>query len=153
MNPSRPADRPVEAVELFIPPLPEYLQLVRAVVGATVGVGREDELPLDPGGIADLRLVVSEAVTNAIEAQWSIGANDRILVRCRPDQKQTVVEVVDRGPGFDPDLVPDLPPVEDEKRLDHESGLGLSLMKRLADGTVVETGPGGTIIRLVVEHP
>jgi len=152
MNSLRKSRRPLDAVELFIPPLPEYLQLVRAVVGATAGVGREDELSPDPSRVADLRLVVSEAVTNAIEAQLSIGANDRIYVWCRPDQRQTVVEVADRGPGFDPSSVPDLPPVEDEERLDHESGLGLSLMKRLADGAVVETGPGGTIVRLTVDH-
>ena len=46
----------------------------------------------------------------------------------------------------------ELPPVTDDERLDHESGLGLSLMDRLADGAVVETGPDGTLVRLTVHH-
>lgn len=139
-------------IELAIPPRPEYLQLVRAVVGAAAGTGPSGGPSPDPGRVADLRLVVSEAVTNAMEAQAAVGAPERILVRCRPEEGRIVVEVVDRGPGFDPDAVPDLPPVTDHERLDHESGLGLSLMDRLADGAVVETGPDGTLVRLTVDH-
>ena len=139
-------------IELAIPPRPEYLQLARAVVGAAAGTGPEGKPPPDPGRVADLRLVVSEAVTNAMEAHAAVGAPEPILVRCRPEEGRIVCEAVDRGPGFHPDAVPDLPPVTDDERLDHESGLGLSLMDRLADGAVVESGPDGTLVRLTVDH-
>jgi len=147
MSPRRPG-----GIELSIPPRPEYLQLVRAIVGAATGAGSAGSSQPDLGRVADLRLVVSEAVTNAMEAQAAVGAPERILVRCRPEEDRIVVEVVDHGAGFDPDAVLDLPPVTDDERLDHESGLGLSLMDRLADGTVVETGPDGTLVRLTVHH-
>ena len=61
-----------------------------------------------------------------------------------------MVEVADHGPGFDAGSVPDLPPVETPERLDHESGLGVALMRRLADEAVVESGPNGTVVRLTL---
>ena len=106
---------------MVVPARAEYLQLVRAIVGATAGL----EPSMDPGRVADLRLVVSEAVSNAIKAQASVGVADPILVRCEPSGDRIVVEVADHGPGFDVGSVPDLPPVETAERLDHESGLGV----------------------------
>ena len=135
---------------MTVPPHPEFLQLVRAVVGAAAGPGGGTESPLEPGRVADLRLVVSEAVTNAIEAQNAIGAPDRVLIRCRVGDDKVLVEVVDHGPGFDPDAVPDLPDVETPERLRHESGLGVALMHRLADKAEVESGPDGTTVRLTI---
>ena len=61
-----------------------------------------------------------------------------------------MVEIADHGPGFDAGSVPDLPPVETPERLDYESGLGVSLMRRLADEAVVESGPDGTVVRLTL---
>ena len=141
---------PVAGIELTVPPHPEFLQLVRAVVGAAAVSGGGTESPLEPGRVADLRLVVSEAVTNAIEAQSAIGAPDRVLIRCRVGDDKVLVEVVDHGPGFDPDAVPDLPDVETPERLRHESGLGVALMHRLADKAEVESGPDGTTVRLTI---
>lgn len=135
---------------MTVPPHPEFLQLVRAVVGAAAGPGGGTESPLEPGRVADLRLVVSEAVTNAIEAQNAIGAPDRVLIRCRVGDDKVLVEVVDHGPGFDPDAIPDLPDVETPERLRHESGLGVALMHRLADRAEVESGPDGTTVRLTI---
>ena len=131
---------------MVVPARAEYLQLVRAIVGATAGL----ESSMDPGRVADLRLVVSEAVSNAIKAQASVGVVDPILVRCEPSGDRIVVEVADHGPGFDAGSVPDLPPVETPERLDYESGLGVSLMRRLADEAVVESGPDGTVVRLTL---
>ena len=137
---------PTGAVELLVPPRSEYLQLVRAIVGATAAL----EDGLHSGRVADLRLVASEAVANAIVAQGSILAADPILVRCELAGDRIVVEVTDHGPGFDLTAVPDLPEVETPARLRHESGLGESLMHRLSDTAEVESGPGGTLVRLVI---
>lgn len=133
-------------VELLIPARPEYLQLARAVVGEAAAA----DPSLDPERVADLRLAVSEAAANAIEAQVRSGMDERIRVRCDLADDQIEVEVTDRGSGFDPDEVAELPAVESPERLEHESGLGLSLMRRLADETSVQTSPDGTAVRLVV---
>ena len=83
-------------------------------------------------------------------AQGSILAADPILVRCELAGDRIVVEVTDHGPGFDLTAVPELPEVETPERLRHESGLGVSLMHRLSDTAEVESGPGGTLVRLVI---
>ena len=144
-----PSD-PSPAIELAIPPYPEYLQLGRALVGAAASSSGARS-PLGPGRVADLRLVVSEAATNAVEAQGAIGARDRIVVRCQVAEDRVLVEVIDHGPGFDPDAVPDLPDVETPERLRHESGLGVALMERMADEVNVESGSDGTTVRLVIQ--
>ena len=138
------ASRPVGSVEIAVPPTPEYLQVVRAIVGATAAL--DDRL--QPGRVADVRLVVSEAVTNALRAQAVAHVADPILVRCDLGGDRIVVEVADHGPGFDPSAVPDLPEVETPERLRHESGLGVSLMHQLADSAVLDSGPDGTVVKL-----
>ncbi len=138
------ARRPVGCVELTVPPLPEYLQVVRAIVGAAAAL--DDRLRA--GRVADVRLVVSEAATNAIRAQAAIREAAPILVSCDLMGDRIVVEVVDHGPGFDPSVLPDLPEAETPERLRHESGLGVSLMHQLADSAVLESGPGGTVVKL-----
>ena len=138
--------RPVGSVELAVPPMPEYLQFVRAIVGATAAL--DDRL--QPGRVADVRLVVSEAATNAMRAQATIQVTTPILVRCDLTGDRIVVEVADHGPGFDPSSVPALPEVETPERLRHESGLGVSLMHQLTDQTIIESGRDGTAVRLMI---
>ena len=136
--------RPVGSVEIAVPPVPEYLQMVRAIVGAAAAL--DDRL--QAGRVADVRLAVSEAVTNALRAQAAVHVADPILVRCDLRGDRIVVEVADHGPGFDPSAVPDLPEVETPERLRHESGLGVSLMHQLADSAVLDSGPDGTVVKL-----
>ena len=133
-------------VELLIPARTEYLQLVRTVVGEAAAV----DSSLDAERIADLRLAVSEATTNAIDAQTASGVEDRIVVRCNLAAEQIEIEVNDRGAGFEPDDVRPLPDAESPERLEFESGLGLSLMRRLADETTIETSVDGTAVRLII---
>ena len=137
-----------DIVELQVPAQAEYLQLVRAIVGAVAAADPD----MASERVVDLRLAVSEAVTNAIRAQERFSVPDRVTIRCNLAENSIEVEVADRGPGFDPDQVPDLPSVETPERLDHESGLGLSLMRELADETVIESGPDGTAVRLIIRY-
>lgn len=131
-----------------IPPSSEYLSFVRAVVASTA--------LLDPTfadeRVDDLRLVVSEAATNAVEAHQAVGTSAPVTIRCLGADDRIEVEVIDRGGGFDPDVIEPLPPAESPARLDHESGLGLSLMRLLADEADIRSSAHGTVVRLVV-HP
>ena len=43
-----------------------------------------------------------------------------------------------------------LPDAESPERLEFESGLGLALMRRLADETTIETSVDGTAVRLII---
>ena len=97
-------------VELEIPARPAYLSLVRLIVDAAVG-------SLAPGlsvaRLDDLKIAVTEACSNAIEAHEAILAEGPVVVRCVIDDHQVTVDIVDRGRGFDPDRVETLPAATD----------------------------------------
>ena len=137
-----------ETVELYVPARAEYLQLVRVVVGAVAAADPE----MVPDRASNLRLAVSEAVSNAIRAQEKFRISDRITIRCNLAEGFIEVEVSDHGPGFDPAELPDLPAVESRERLHHESGLGLYLMRKLTDETTIESGSRGTAVKLVTRY-
>lgn len=133
-------------VRLEVPARTEYLYLVRSVVAATASV----DARIPPARIADLRVAVSEAATNAIEAHHVAGTADRIVVRCRLDDERLEVEVRDHGEGFDEGELASLPSPEEPERLLHESGLGVPLMRTLADEAEIRSGRSGTSVRLVL---
>ncbi len=136
-------------VQLEIPARVDYLVLARQVVAAAAAV----EPRFRDERIDDLRIAVSEATTNAIEAHADLSRDDRILIRCNLDDERIEVEVMDQGGGFDPGAAGEAPDAEAANRLEWERGLGLPLMKTLADETDISSTEGGTAVRLVVYTP
>jgi len=131
---------------LEIPARADFLNFVRSVVAAAA----ELEPDMDGDRIEDLKVAVSEATTNAIEAHAESETDDRIRIQCNLADDEVAVVVHDEGAGFDPDAVPDLPEPSEPARLDHESGLGVRLMEMLADESEITSTDGGTDVRLVV---
>ncbi len=133
-------------ISLEIPARTEYVSLVRVVVAAAAELGPD----MATERIEDLRLAVSEATTNAIKAHDSSGSVDRIHVQCDLFDDEVAVLIHDSGPGFDLDDVPVLPEPENPDRLLHESGLGVNLMRLLADESEIASDAHGTDVKLVV---
>jgi len=137
-----------DEVVLRVPARAEHLALVRLVVTSMA----EDLADLAGHRLDDLRLVVSEACANAVEAYGRAGRagnGSTVVVRCHAHAGQVEVEVHDEAGGFDPDHLPTHPPVEAPERLHHERGLGVPLMRELAEAEFVPEGRG-TTVRLVV---
>jgi serine/threonine-protein kinase RsbW len=133
-------------IELEIPARAEYVGLVRLVV-SSLASGRRS---LADDRIDDLKLAVSEACTNAIEAHRDIDVDERVLVRCAEADDRLEVSIEDRGQGFDPDSLPPHPPVTDPERLNFERGLGIPLIRTLVDEVNFESSPKGTAVRMVM---
>lgn len=134
-------------VELAIPARPAYLSLVRLVVDAAIG----SLAPAIPAArLEDLKIAVTEACANAIEAHEAVYDERPVVVRCLTDDQRVTVEVVDRGRGFDPDGVATLPAATDPRRLRHESGLGIPLMRTLTDEVSFIPAADGTTVSLTV---
>lgn len=135
-----------EEVVLRVPARAEHLALVRLVVtGLAETIAHIDEHRLD-----DLRLAVSEACANAVEAYGRLGRRDaQVVVRCRVAPGRIEVDVHDEAGGFDPGRLEPHPPVDAPERLHHERGLGVPLMRELAEAEFVPEG-GGTTVRLTV---
>lgn len=136
-----PADADME-----IPADVAYVAFVRSVVSAAaarVPAFSEDR-------ISDLALVVTEGATNAVTVHRKVGLNEPVRVRCWVSDDAVAVVIEDKGPGFDPDALPRMPPPESPERLRRESGLGVALMEMLADEADIRSGSEGTEVRLVL---
>ena len=136
-----------DEVILRVPAKPDYVALVRVVLAAAAAIdpdSRDDR-------IDDLRIAVSEAVTNAVEAHRAAGTDSHVEIRCYTEGHTVEVTVRDRGPGFNPDAVPVMPDPETPERLLFENGLGLPLMKQLVDKTDIESSDDGTLVRLTMD--
>jgi anti-sigma regulatory factor (Ser/Thr protein kinase) len=90
------------------------------------------ESQLDTSVAFDVRLLVSELVTNSVQ-HGQVAAEDSIVLSVSFTDATVRVEVRDDGPGFEP---PASPPPEDA-----DAGWGLFLVEQLADGWgVTENG-------------
>ena len=126
------------AIELEIPARPEFVALARLVVSSLASTRRD----LADDRIDDLKVAVSEACTNAIEAHHSAETHDSVVIRC--------IELEDRGEGFDPESLPEHPPVTDPERLNFERGLGIPLIRTLVDEVDIDSSGDGTKVSLVM---
>ena len=135
------------AISLVIPAQPEYLSLVRSVVAAAAALDPN----LGDDRIEDLRIAVSEATTNAIEAHAVMGSTETITIRCDLDEDRIEVEVEDHATsGFDPDDLVEAGLLDEPGRLDYEGGFGIPLMRVLADEMKIRSLDHGTAVQLVV---
>ncbi len=144
-----------EVVELEIPARPEFVALARLMVSAMAST----DAVLTDDQVDDLKIAVSEACTNAIEAyegaQWSETGRvpiQGVVLRCWSDDLGLQVSIEDRGPGFDPATLPDHPPPTDPDRLKFERGLGIPLIRALVDEVEIRSSPSGTEVRLAMWH-
>jgi serine/threonine-protein kinase RsbW len=73
-----------------------------------------------------VRLALEEAVVNGLKHGNAGDPAKEVRVRYRVTAEEVVAEVVDEGPGFDPDQVPDPRALEN---LERPGGRGLLLMR------------------------
>lgn len=123
-------------VQLTIPAKAEYITLGRL---ALTGISRLR--PLGEETLADLKLALTEACSNSVRHAYRDGEGHvEIVYELHPDR--LVVEVTDDGEGFDPAHSrgegPDLT----------EGGLGIAIIRSIADELEIGAGEGGRGSRL-----
>jgi len=99
--------------------------------------------------LEDLRLLVSEAVTNAVRAQQQRGGEELVHVHCAVGADRVEVRVVDRAGGFEFPEQPGVVPVADVTRA---GGFGLPLIGALADEARFGPADDGTEVVLVIRR-
>lgn len=134
------------SLELSVPSKTEYIAVVRLVVSSLAMARRA----LADDRIDDLKLAVSEACTNAIEANAAGGSDAPVVVTCWEAPERFEVRVTDTGGGFDPEDLPEHPPVTDPDRLNFERGLGIPLIRSLVDDVRFDTEAGGTSVAMTL---
>ncbi|HSJ75867.1 MAG TPA: ATP-binding protein [Gemmatimonadales bacterium] len=83
-----------------------------------------------------LRVVLSEAISNAIVRGNCEDCNKWVDVRAELGPDVISVYVTDEGPGFDPSTIPE--PIRPEQ-LDEANGRGLFLIRKLVDAVQFNT--------------
>jgi serine/threonine-protein kinase RsbW len=127
-------------VRLTIPARAEYITLCRL---ALTGIGRLRGLPDEL--LADLKLALTEAASNSVRHAYAgedVGVVE-ISYELHPDR--LVIEVTDEGEGFDPAQAEGHP---DELS---EGGLGIAIIRAIADEVEIGAQPGGKGSRLRFE--
>lgn len=102
---------------------------------------------IDEEQLDDLRLVVSETVTNALHAQAERQVDELIHLQTIVFDDRIEIVVADSAGGFDPpaEALP-LP----EPDLGREGGFGLPLIEALSDEAHFTVTAAGTTVRVVV---
>ena len=101
-----------------------------AVTAARLALAEIDDL-LDESQAFDVRLLVSELVTNSVQ-HAKVGPDDSIALKLSIDPAAVRVEISDNGPGFEPP--------EDAGEVERDRGWGLFFVSQLASRWGVETG-------------
>jgi anti-anti-sigma factor len=132
-----------EVARFVLPATPQTCALARRIVLAEAA-----RVPLAKEDLVDLELAVGEAFANAVRHGSPRGAEDRITLRTLHSGDAFVVEITDRGRGFDRSQL--TPPSPEEIR---EGGMGILYMEQLMDAATFESGQWGTTVRLTKALP
>jgi len=96
---------------------------------------------VDEECVGDIKVALSEACTNVLDHAQD---GDNYEVVCYLDDDECVIEVIDRGGGFESASMG-----VDHAEIDSEAGRGIQLMRRLVDRVRFENRPlGGTVVHL-----
>lgn len=137
----RPSADGARAVRLRIPAKPEYITLCRL---ALTGLSQLRSIGDDT--MADLKLALTEAVSNSVRHAYGPNGDGSVDVRYELHPDRLGIEIVDDGEGFDPER-------EEQQHGDElsEGGLGIAIIKSIADEFELRTRPGvrGSTLRFV----
>ncbi len=130
-------------LSLEVPARLDLVTVVRMLIASAATSGNA----LSGDRVDDLRWVVSEAVTNAIEASRLVSDHGRVQITCRVLADGVALIVHDDGPGM-PHVV-DEHDIDDPDRLAVEGGFGIPLIRHLSSGPVdFRSTPTGTTVSL-----
>jgi serine/threonine-protein kinase RsbW len=121
----------VRVVHLTIPAKAEYITLCRL---ALTGLARVRPFPAE--ALADLKLALTEAASNSIRHAYGSHEDGHVEIAYELRSDRIAIEVVDDGEGFDP-------AVEAETGGDlTEGGLGIAIIRSIADEFEIQSAPG-----------
>lgn len=125
-------------VRLTIPAKAEYITLSRLALS---GLSRVRALPDDT--LADLKLALTEACSNSVRHAYGDG-DGHVDISFELLEDRLVVEVADDGSGFEPEQAGKNGSEEELS----EGGLGIAIIRTIADEVEIGGGPNGRGSRL-----
>ena len=133
---SSAGDAVAQTVRLTIPAKAEYITLGRL---ALTGLSRLQ--PLTEEMLADLKLALTEACSNSVRHAY-VGREGSVEILYELHADRLEIEVVDEGDGFD------VATRADGDDVLSEGGLGIAIIRAVADEVEMGVRPGGSGSRL-----
>ncbi len=125
-------------IRLTIPAKAEYITLCRL---ALAGISQLRDISDET--LHDLKLALTEACTNSVRHAYEAGSEGSVQIVYEIGDEDISIEVIDEGEGF---------VLDEASETDHlsESGLGIAIIRSLADELEIEPGEGrGSRLRFV----
>jgi serine/threonine-protein kinase RsbW len=126
------------SIYLRIPAKAEYITLCRL---ALTGLAQLRDIGDDT--MADLKLALTEAVSNSVRHAYGEKGDGHVDVTYELYPDRLGIQVVDDGDGFDPD---EAPAFEGDEL--SEGGLGIAIIRTIADEFEIDSKPGARGSRL-----
>ncbi|MBY6038263.1 anti-sigma B factor RsbW [Fictibacillus nanhaiensis] len=136
-------------IEMNVPAKPDYVGVVRLTIS---GLANRMGFAFDE--IEDIKIAVSEAVTNVVNHAYADGDVGQVQIGCNIFGDRIEITVVDQGKSFDVESTSKkLGPV-DGKSVDqlHEGGLGLFLIDTLMDKVEISSEAGVVVMMTKYLH-
>jgi len=129
------------SIHLRIPAKAEYITLCRL---ALTGLAQLRDIGEDT--MADLKLALTEAVSNSVRHAYGDKGDGHVDVTYELHTDRLGIQVVDDGDGFDPN---EAPAIEGDELT--EGGLGIAIIRTIADEFEIDSKPGerGSRLRFV----
>lgn len=136
-------------IEMTVPAKPDYVGVVRLTIS---GLANRMGFAFDE--IEDIKIAVSEAVTNVVNHAYADGEKGQVRIGCNIFDDSIEITVVDQGKSFDVESISkNLGPV-DGKSVDqlNEGGLGLFLIDTLMDKVEISSEAGVVVMMTKYLH-
>ena len=96
----------------------------------------------------DIKMAVSEAVTNSIIHGYEGNSEGKIVVKCAYEGKNVSVEIIDKGKGI-PNIEEAMTALYTTSEEEERAGLGFTVMQSMMDEVFVESKVGeGTSVKM-----
>jgi serine/threonine-protein kinase RsbW len=128
----------MRSIHLRIPAKAEYITLCRL---ALTGLAQLRDIGEDT--MADLKLALTEAVSNSVRHAYGDDGDGHVDITYELQPDRLGIQVVDDGNGFDPD---EAPAFEGDEL--SEGGLGIAIIRTIADEFEIDSKPGARGSRL-----
>ncbi|GGE34454.1 serine-protein kinase RsbW [Pullulanibacillus camelliae] len=133
-----------DTIELTIPAKAEYIGVVRLTAS---GVANRMGYPYD--AIEDIKVAISEAITNAVNHAYSEDEEGEVAVRFQLLPDRLEIMVADKGRSFNVNaILEEMKPLDASASLEElsEGGLGLFLIDTLMDQVTFNNDSGIAVI-------
>jgi len=132
------SDQPAYSIDMVIPSDPEDARRVQDEIEEALKANQFSEKE-----IFGIRLALEEALVNAIKHGNNLDKSKKVHIAYGVRPERFDIRIMDEGPGFDPEEVPDPTAFEN---LERPCGRGLMLMRHYMN--VVSFGPRGKPVHM-----